>query len=92
MRKCKALYDRNQDGSIFERLLVYSGLTVLCADISGMTDGSEAEYNHTLARSFSQYVLKTVDVMPAILPASYEGIEAVMTAVSDQSLLAGVQI
>ena len=47
-----------------------------------MTDGSESEHNHLLSRAFSQHILKSVDVMPAILAASWDGVEALMAAVS----------
>lgn len=81
-RKCTNLYQNDHSGPIFDRLLVYSGLSIICADISSMSDGTESEHNHLLSRAFSQHVLKSVDVMPALLAASWDGVEALMAAVS----------
>lgn len=65
--------------------MVYSGLSVLCSDFSAAMNGSHSEHNHNMARSFSQHMLKAVDVLPAIMTASWDGIEAVLTAVSNSS-------
>lgn len=78
---CSKLYRKNQDGTIFERLMAYSGLSVLCSDFSALINGSESEHHHQLSRAFSQHMLKTVDVLPAVMTPSWEGIEAVSTAV-----------
>ena len=80
-QKCIKLYECNQDGPIFDRLLVYGGLSSLCSELSGTTKGEESERYHFFSRSFSQHVLKTINIMPAIMTASCEGIEALLTAV-----------
>lgn len=79
--KCAKLYESSQDGSIFDRLLVYGAMSSLCSELSGITNGEESERYHFFSRSFSQHVLKTINVMPAIMTASCEGIEALLTAV-----------
>lgn len=79
--KCIKLYESDQDAPIFDRLLVYGALSSLCSELSGITSGEESERYHYYSRSFSQHVLKTINVMPAIMTASCEGIEALLTAV-----------
>lgn len=88
-RKCTKLYQNDHNGTIFDRLLVYSGLSIICTDLSSTSDGSESEHYHLMSRAFSQHVLKSVDVMPAILAASWDGIEALMSAVSAGSIFEG---
>ena len=90
-RKCTSLYQTDHNCSIFDRLMVYSGLSIICSDLSSTMDGAESERNHLLSRSFSQHVLKSVDVMPAILTASWDGVEALMAAVSRYVLISRSQ-
>lgn len=85
-RMCSRLYQDDQEGTIFERLKAYSGLSVLCSDFSAVINGSQSEHHHQLSRAFSQHMLKTVDVLPAVITPSWEGIEAVLTAVSSQAV------
>lgn len=80
-RKCQYLYQNSQNGPIFDRLLVYACFSSVCFEFSGSTKGAESEHNHVMARSFRQHLLRTIDVMPAIQTASWDGVEALMLAV-----------
>lgn len=81
-QKSTSLYQNAQDGAISDRLLVYGCLSSFCGEISGTTKGAESEHNDFLARSFRQHLVKTINVMPAVQNASWDGVEALMIAVS----------
>lgn len=81
-QKCQLMYEQGQDVSPSDKLLVYSGLSNVCAEFTAQTDDMSASYNHGLYRAFSWLLLKSLANYPLIVPASIETLEALLLAVS----------
>ncbi|CZT20927.1 uncharacterized protein RCC_06788 [Ramularia collo-cygni] len=78
--KCRQIYEFGQEGSPSDELLVYSGLSNICAEFTDNTSDTLASYNHSLYHSFSWLLLKTLADFPLIVPASIETLEALLLA------------
>lgn len=79
-KKCHAIYKQGVETSPTDRLLVYSGLSNICAEFTA--DEFSAPYNHGLQQAFSWSLLKSLANFPLIVPASLESLEALLLAVS----------
>ena len=81
-RKCRSMYERRHESSPTDKLLIYSGLSNICAEFTAEGDVSSASYNHSLVRVFSLLLLKTLATFPLLMPASMDTLEALLIAVS----------
>ncbi|KAK3711847.1 hypothetical protein LTR37_009365 [Vermiconidia calcicola] len=79
-QKCVRLYEDHHEISVANRLLVYSGLYLLCCEFSEIDEGRAADYNYALGCGFSQGVLRTVANCPMIMVATWENLEGLMAA------------
>ncbi len=75
------MYQRGQDGSPTDKLLVYSMMANICSELSGRDDGELAGYNHGLSRSFSNLMLQVLATFPMMTPPCLDAAEALMIAV-----------
>ena len=80
------MYEQGQEGSPRDKLLVYSGMSNICSEFSGMDDGRAADHNHTLARGFSYLLLQALATFPMLTPASMDTVEALLAAVSSDPI------
>lgn len=85
-QKCQSMYENGLEGSTADKMLVYSGLSNICSEFSGASNGDEAEHNYRLSLTFFHLLSQALATLPALIPASIGTLEAVFAAVSLQSL------
>lgn len=81
LKKCRSMYQREQEGSPTDKLLVYSMMANICSELSGRDEGELAGYNYGLSRSFSNLMLQVLATFPMMTPACLDAAEALMVAV-----------
>jgi hypothetical protein len=81
-QKCQSIYENGLEGSIADKMLVYSGLSDIGSEVSGASNGTEAEHNHKLSIAFFHLLCEAMATLPARIPASMATLEAVFAAVS----------
>ncbi|EMC96618.1 hypothetical protein BAUCODRAFT_483952 [Baudoinia panamericana UAMH 10762] len=80
-RKCRLMYERRQEGSPTDKLLVFAGLTNISSEFTAEGDQTSVAYHHSLVLSFSALLLSTLATLPLLMPASVENLEALLMAI-----------
>ncbi|KAH8714022.1 putative transcriptional regulatory protein C11D3.07c [Beauveria bassiana] len=79
-QKCRSMYENRLEGSTADKMLVYSGLSNICSEFSGASNGDEAERNHNLAITFFHLLSEALTTLPALMPPSMATLEALFAA------------
>lgn len=78
--KCEAVFEGGKRVAITDRILVYSTLSNVCAELSG-DNNSESMHNHRLSQSFAALTLQSVAALPVLMAPSFAAVEALVSAV-----------
>lgn len=85
-QKSRAMYEKGRKSSPLDKLLVYSCMTNICSEFSGIDDGQSAIHHHNLARTFSALLLQALSTFPLLTSASMNTVETLLTAVRYDSV------
>lgn len=77
------MYTDEQELSPTDKILVYSGMYILCSEFSTLTniEKTEADQNDSLATTFFTLLLQSLATFSMLTPPSIQTIEAFLSAV-----------